>query len=386
MSFPIRKIFFIATLVILYSCERENTAVVKFKVENGKGSQIIIFEQHVSGQKAIDSLKVNIFGTARTNIRVRRTKFYNVKVDDDNSISLILSPGDLVNISYDLNEFKKTKSIAGSESSILLNRLYDSLTIIRPLIKELSEQYELAETDPKKDSLEKEYMKIRNDYRRFTTDLILKNTNSLVSLAALYQELAPDNFVLNQIRDMQLYKIVSDSLTKYYPENRHVQALKSNYNNMYSQYIQQRLLSNKDINIITMPDLELPDRDGKIRRISDQKGKYVLVHFWATWNKNSVNLMQDYKRIHDQFRSKGFEIYNVSFDKSLKDWKYAIDFEEINHWVNVCDTTFPNSNTITKFNITTLPGNYLLNADQTEIIGKNLSPTDLRRKLSIIIK
>jgi thiol-disulfide isomerase/thioredoxin len=58
------------------------------------------------------------------------------------------------------------------------------------------------------------------------------------------------------------------------------------------------------------------DMDGKPIRIADNKGKIVLVDFWATWcgpcRDEAPNVVETYQKYHD----KGFEIIGISFDKS----------------------------------------------------------------------
>ena len=62
------------------------------------------------------------------------------------------------------------------------------------------------------------------------------------------------------------------------------------------------------------PEFALKDADGKTVRLSDYKGKVVLLDFWATWCgpcKIEIPWLKEFQR---KFRDRGFEIIGVSMD------------------------------------------------------------------------
>ena len=63
------------------------------------------------------------------------------------------------------------------------------------------------------------------------------------------------------------------------------------------------------------PDFSLKDADGKTVRLSDYKGKVVLLDFWATWCgpcKIEIPWLKDFQR---KYRDQGFEVIGVSMDE-----------------------------------------------------------------------
>ena len=90
--------------------------------------------------------------------------------------------------------------------------------------------------------LNKEYANILERHRKNSIAYILTHYNSLSSLYALYQQYQPGYYVFYKATDMQFFRIVSDSLEKYYPGSRHVRALKAYTDNMISKYKSQVLL------------------------------------------------------------------------------------------------------------------------------------------------
>ena len=60
------------------------------------------------------------------------------------------------------------------------------------------------------------------------------------------------------------------------------------------------------------PDFSLPNPDGKKLSLKDFRGKLVLLNFWATWCEPCRKEMPTMVRLHNEFKSKGFEIVAVN--------------------------------------------------------------------------
>ena len=66
------------------------------------------------------------------------------------------------------------------------------------------------------------------------------------------------------------------------------------------------------------PDFTLPTSDGKTLKLSDLKGKVVIVDFWATWCPPCRKGIPDLIDLKKKYGSKGFEIVGVSLDTDTK--------------------------------------------------------------------
>lgn len=127
------------------------------------------------------------------------------------------------------------------------------------------------------------------------------------------------------------------------------------------------------------PDFMQNDVNGKAVSLSDFKGKYVLVEFWASWcapcRAESPNLLKQYAT----FKDKGFEILGVSVDSDKAKWLEAIKKDGLT-WPQVSDLKGWESDARKVYGISGVPANFLISPDG-KIIGSHLMGEALNKKL-----
>lgn len=132
-------------------------------------------------------------------------------------------------------------------------------------------------------------------------------------------------------------------------------------------------------------DFLQPDADGRLVKLSDYRGKYVLVTFWFS---NSTFCRSEYRNLiktYNKYREKGFEILAVSFNKQREDWLKAIEEDKL-PGKHVSDLKGWGKNEVALlYGIKSLPRNLLINP-QGIIVAANLFGQDLEQKLSEVLK
>jgi peroxiredoxin len=128
------------------------------------------------------------------------------------------------------------------------------------------------------------------------------------------------------------------------------------------------------------PDIQLPDPNGIVTKLSDLRGKYVLIDFWAAWCKPCRQENPNVVRLYSQYNSKGFEVFGVSLDRTREDWVKAIADDKLT-WTHVSDLMYFNSAAAELYQIQAIPATYLIDPDG-KIIGKDLRGPSLEAKLA----
>ena len=183
-------------------------------------------------------------------------------------------------------------------------------------------------------------------------------------------DLAALMFIDQFSQDKNLYSTTLKVLHEKYPNNALVQERYNKINNPGYRTAEGAVA----------PELAFPNPDGTVMKLSDLRGKIVLIDFWASWcgpcrreNPHVVNL---YAKYHD----KGFEVFSVSLDNNPTRWKEAIQKDKLTWPYHVSDLKGWKSEAAALYGVNSIPSTFLID-QEGRIIAKGLRGEQLDQML-----
>jgi peroxiredoxin len=212
-----------------------------------------------------------------------------------------------------------------------------------------------------------QYQTLEQDFKASIYNFVKTKPKSAVSGYAIYFNYQGNNVIAEELEGLV------NLLDKKFLDTK------------YGQLAQEKLKQMRGT-MIGYPAIEFSQAspEGKQIKLSEFKGKYVLVDFWASWcgpcraeNPNVVMAYQKYK-------DKGFTVFGVSLDSNKEAWLKAVDKDNLT-WPQVSDLKGWQNDVAKLYGISSIPQNLLLDKEG-KIIAKNLRGADLEAKLEELFK
>jgi peroxiredoxin len=202
--------------------------------------------------------------------------------------------------------------------------------------------------------------KLRRQEHEATQDFVKEHPNSIVSA-----------YILNFYKTTWGKRTTAE-LNKHLTQQRR----ESTDGKMISRFLEL----NKNFKVGDhFEDFEMTNAEGKQVRLSNIKGKYTLVYFWAAHcyysAQENPNLIANYER----FEEHGLEILGVSIDEDPKTFRGSIEEHQL-PWNNLMSTAGRDNKAALIYGISGTPENFLMD-ENGNILAFNIRGEELTKKL-----
>ncbi|SKB42095.1 peroxiredoxin family protein [Daejeonella lutea] len=356
-----------AAIVFAASCKNSNELNISGKVENpGEVKKILLYEA--------DSLVDSAFLNEDSEFKFRRVapdpNFYTLVIGEKNFL-VIGKNGEEIELNTNYSDTTNTYTIKGSDESAKVQEVNMMQSDFGKIYQKLQAEYaaKVSADTSKRDSIYKvimpEFQANMDKYAETVLKFVEENKDNL---AAFYAAGTIDQNKYEQ----QLIKYAEEIKPKF-PKNKAV-----------TMFV-KKMEGIKTVSVGQMaPDFALNNPEGIPIKLSEYKGKYVLLDFWASWcgpcREENPNIVKQ----HQAFAAKGFDVLGVSLDDDKGDWMRAIRYDNL-RWNHVSDLKRWDSEIAALYKVEGIPASFMI--DRTgKIVAKNLRGPELEKFLSETLK
>ncbi len=371
---------FINLLLIFasFSCTSEKKSTdggwdvtITGKVNSPQEGTIQIQELKSDGTGQSETINLEKDNTFTKTIHLTQPGIYGVNFFKKQTINLMVDHSN-IKLNVDGNDQQGFAEVIGSPDHDLYQKVQAMYRGIQdaPELKKIEGEFQaagVAKDEKKMDELRGAYMKELDVQQKKIVNVLKQQPASL----ALFHLLQDPNLI-DKDKNLDLFLTSLEKFKKSWPTYSYTKEFADVVNKMKVTAIGQ-----------VAPEIALANPEGQIVKLSSLHGKYVLIDFWAKWcgpcRKENPNVVKAYHK----FKSKGFEVYSVSLDRSRADWIQAIKEDGLD-WTHVSDLKYFDCQAAKDYNINAIPFSILLDKNGV-ILAKNLRGAALDQKLEEVL-
>lgn len=357
-------------------------------VDGGAGKVVYLKVNLENGFGLLDSVTIKNDNTFFFNALTEKVGFFTLQLKETGEeITIAADTCQKIEIKTSATSFSKNYSVSGSPESEKICELERQLNITKNICDSLSKVFFANINDKNlptiKHNIDSVYFVAEKKQRIFSENFLKENPNSLACLVCLSQYIAPRKPIFDPIEDFSFYEQTAQKLVELYPTNVHVNKMRQYVEKLKTLKRDNKPLPGMAKTGFAAPEIALPNIKGDTIKLSDFRGKYVLVDFWASWSNLSQQNNELLAKIYRKYQSAGFTILQVAIDNNREKWKEAVKNQKL-MWYNVSDLKLWDNAAAVDYGVKQLPSNFLVYPDG--IVGQsNLTIQELDETLSGLI-
>ena len=335
-------------------------------------SMLYLENLSLNGPVKIDSVKLGEDGAFAFDENAMDSitpEFYRLRIANQ-SINLSIDSTESVKVKASYPQMSYKYEVEGSENCSKIKELSIKQMILQNNINAITKSPNMGidsvdvivarmldgyKQDIKVNYIFKEPMKASSYYALFQT-IQLGNVNSLIFNPR------------NNKDDVRVFAAVATSWDTYYPgaergKNLHNIAIEGmkDIRIIENQRAQQQIDASK-VSVNGCIDLAMEDSKGQVRRLTDLKGKVVLLDFHLFASSESTKRIMMLRELYNKYHAAGLEIYQVSVDPNEHFWKTSTAALP---WICVRDEGGIQGQSLQLYNVQSIPTFFLIDRSNT---------------------
>jgi len=338
-------------------------------ITQAKDSVLYLENMSLNGPKAVDSVKLDENGNFEFKQKAPDApEFYRLRIANQ-MVNLAVDSTESITVKAAYPTMSANYEVSGSEECAKIRDLaYMQLALQRQVTAiansstlgvqavedSVTKVLEVYKNKVKLNYIFKEPMKAYSYYALFQT-IVLGNANILIFNPRSSKD------------DVKVFAAVATSWDTYFPKaerglNLHNIAIEGMKNVRIAENNARQTISADKVKVAGVIDIALTDNHGRVRKLTDLKGKVVLLDFQSFAAEGSLKRIMMMREIYNKYHDRGFEIYQVSFDPEEHFWKTKTAALP---WVSVWDENGTRSAVLAQYNVQTLPTFFLIDRNNT---------------------
>ena len=377
---------FIAAAIVLTSCNKKAEEgpvfIVKGNIENGADKSISIYNIAEGGAKEISTAKLD--GNGNFEFRVTSPEhfdFYLLNVEECGTIVFIADSTETITINSDAKNLVQDYTIDGNEE----NQRIKELQVLRDAL-EKQVSIMASSTSPAVVKTEREIRAVVDEFKdNIKKQYIIPAPGSASAYYALTMTLggSPIFNPMADRNDCRCFAAVATNYQRLYPETKHTKRItKIAEEGLKATRPTQQVeleVEERSATITDMFNLKLPQANGDTITLSSLQGKVILLDFTIYENTEIGGRNIKMRELYNKYKNKGFEIYQVSFDRREHFWQQSAANLP---WTCVRDASGASARL---FNVQVLPTFFLINK-KGEVILRDEQIENTEKEIEKLLK
>lgn len=350
-------------------------------------TELEVYSIDPTGMEPIDTIEVKD-GKFDQVLNLDTADFILIKITDQYQVPLFVKPGEKVKLELTGTDEDPDYTVTGSPESERIWRITDIRNSAFDKIDSLNTASQEAQNTPmyemKKAELDSLFQKVVKNTSQAYKDMIDEEPGSIANIFIFSQSIGNYPLITPQ-EDFAYFERVDSAIGATYGDLKHVTSFHKSIASMKQNLAMQEQMNAVKNNLkpgSEIPEISLEGPNGTVRKLSDLRGKVVLVDFWAAWCRPCRAQNPFLVKLYNDYKAQGFDVYSVSLDglpqqqNPKEEWLGAIEQDGLTWENHVSDLKGWETQVVGDFGFNGIPFTVLVDREgkiiATELRGPEL--------------